>query len=367
MSANSQRRSPLWRTVAAAAVLAALAHQAKSSDSAAHRYQLQVIVQKAEQSALTMPLQVTGLVTAAESSDLAFRVGGTVVDKLVQTGDTVHQGQVLARLGTAELNANITSAEADVASAKASLDLAQSDLDRQKSLLDKGFTTRSAFDQATKQVDMASAGLKIAESQLQIAQENLSYAELKATADGVVTAVNMEVGQVVQAGQVAVSVAAGDRRQAVFDVSEAIIAKADLGKVKIYLAADPTVVADATIAEVSPTVNGPTGTVRIKADLINPPVRMNLGSAVTGEGRSKPVKGVVLPYSALSRFGGKPAIWVVDPASGKVNPVAVDLDSYVGQSMVVSGDGLKDGALVVTKGALFLSPDLSVAYSEENK
>lgn len=327
-------------------------------------YVLHVGVEKARQADVSLPLHVTGFVAAAQSRDLAFRVGGTVVARNVQAGDVVHAGEVLARLGTAELQANITAAKADEASAKASLDLAQSDLSRQSSLLDKGFTTRSAFEQATKTVDVAKAQLNIAESQLQIAKDNLSYADLKAGADGVVVSVNIEVGQVVQAGQTALTVATNGGRQAVFDVSEATISKASHETFGVFLASDPSVKAQARIAEVSPTVNSKTGTVRIKVDLLDPPARMTLGAAVTGTGKSLPVTGFLLPYSALSRVDGKPAVWVVDPATEKVSARAVTLVEYVGEKMVVSGP-LKDGDLVVVAGANFLSPDLKVSYAEE--
>ncbi len=326
-------------------------------------YTLQVVVQKAHQSDVSKPLDVTGTIAAAKSSDLAFRVGGTVVERLVQTGDTVKAGQVLARLGTAELEANITAAQAGVASAKATLDLATSDLARQKSLLDKGFATRSAYEQSAKSVDVAQAQLNIAQSQLQIAEDNLSYAELKAGSDGVVTAVNVEIGQVVQAGQAVVTIANGNAKQAVFDISDALIATGEIKKAQIFLVADPSVKAQVQLTEVSPTVNVKTGTVRIKADIIDPPARMTLGAAVAGTGSSAPISGFSLPYSALSRQDAEPVVWVVDPATKKVAPRKVNLLQYIGQTMVVSGD-IKEGDLVVTSGGIFLSPDLVVKYTE---
>ncbi len=323
----------------------------------------QVIVQRVHRQDVSRPLHVTGNIAAATSSDLAFRVGGTVVDRLVQTGDTVKAGQVLARLGTAELEANITAANAGVASAKATLDLATSDLARQKSLLDKGFTTRSTYDQATKSVDVAKAQLNIAQSQLQVAQDNLSYAELKAGSDGVITAVNMEIGQVVQPGQAVVTLAVGTAKQAVFDVSDALMETGEIKRAEIFLVAEPSVKAKVQVAEISPTVNVPTGTVTIKADIIDPPPAMTLGAVVAGSGSTLPVSGFLLPYSALGRADDAPVVWVVDPATNQTLPRKVRLVQYIGQTMVVDGD-LKEGDLVVVQGAIFLSPKLAVKYTE---
>lgn len=356
-------RNRLLTLASTCVVLSTLATSTLSVAADGGQYVLHVGVVKASEEKVQTPLRVTGVVAAGESRDLAFRVGGTVVERNVQAGDKVHAGEVLAQLGTTELQANITAAKADVASAKASLDLASSDLARQKSLLDKGFTTRSTYDQAAKTMEVAQAQLNIAQSQLQIAEDNISHASLKAGGDGVVISVSIEVGQVVQAGQTAVTIAAGDGRQAVFDISEATLAKASREDPKIVLASDPSVTAKARLAEISPTVNSKTGTVRLKADLINPPDRMSLGAAVIGEGKSVAMQGFVLPYSALTRVGGHPAVWIVDPGTKKVAARQIDPVAYIGQTMVVTG-GLKEGDLVVSQGAPFLSPDLTVTYSE---
>ncbi|HWU61362.1 MAG TPA: efflux RND transporter periplasmic adaptor subunit [Ensifer sp.] len=356
-------RNRTARVIAATLFLSPWITVGPAWSSDATEYKLQVFVQKAHKSDVSKPLNVTGIIAAAKSSDLSFRVGGTVIERLVQTGDTVKAGQVLARLGTAELEANITAANAGVASAKATLDLATSDLSRQKSLLDKGFATRSAYEQSAKSVDVAQAQLKVAQSQLQIADDNLSYAELKAGSDGVITAVNLEVGQVVQAGQAVVTIANGNAKQAVFDVSDALITSATIRKAEIFLVADPSVKAQVQLTEVSPTVNVKTGTVRVKADIIDPPARMTLGAAVAGSGDSQPLSGFPLPYSALSQANGAPIVWVIDPATSKAAPRKINLLQYVGQTMIVSGD-LKEGDLVVTRGGIFLSPDLAVKYTE---
>ena len=147
------------------------------------------------------------------------------------------------------------------------------------------------------------------------------------------------------------------------DVSDALIATGEIKKAEIFLVADPSVKARVQLTEISPTVNVRTGTVRIKADIIDAPARMTLGAAIAGTGSSQPISGFPLPYSALSRQDGSPIVWVVDPAAKKAMPRKVKLLQYIGQTMVVSGD-LKEGDLVVTKGNVFLSPDLVVNYTE---
>ncbi|MCO6186010.1 efflux RND transporter periplasmic adaptor subunit [Rhizobium sp. L1K21] len=335
-----------------------------NQDANPDKYTLNVIATRVEEGNAVRPLRVTGTVEAAMSRDISFRVGGTITARHVQTGDRVKAGDLLATIGTSELDANVTAAEADVASAAAGLSLAQSDLDRLQSLFEKGFTTRSGLDNAGKAVDQAKASLSIAESQLEIARENRSYADLKAGADGVVVGTNAEVGQVVQAGQPVMTIASNDRRQAVFDVSEAVLTAANADNAKVFLASDPSVVAKAKIAEISPTVNRNTGTVRLKVDLIDPPESMNLGAPVTGEVESKPIHGFVLPPSALSNYAGKAAVWVFDASTHTVSPKPVEALFYSHDQAVVTGQ-LETGDLVVSGGTPFLSPGLEVTVSKE--
>ncbi|MCG4934246.1 hypothetical protein L0O80_15565, partial [Dorea formicigenerans] len=62
-----------------------------------------------------------------------------------------------------------------------------------------------------------------------------------------------------------------------------------------------------------------TGTVRVRIAIENPPAAMTLGSAVTGTARLRTQPRVVLPWSALTSVGRTPAVWIVDPADGKVS------------------------------------------------
>lgn len=299
---------------------------------------------------------LTGEIKARVQSDLAFRTTGRIVERLVEIGDHVVSGQVLARLESQEQMADVASATAGVQSAEATLRQAVAAFDRQKALLASGFTTQTNYDNAQQALQAARASLDVARSNLATAQEQLAYTALTADASGVVIARNAEAGQVVEAAQAVFTVARDGERDAVFDVYEGLLARQPADDtVEIALVSNPAVKATGRVREVAPAIDPATGTVRVKIAIDAPPAAMTLGAAVTGTGRFQPDSVFRLPASAFFTENGKPAVWTVDPGShaAAIRPVVVD--SYrTGEFLVRSG--LEAGDIVVTAGAQLLKP-----------
>jgi multidrug efflux pump subunit AcrA (membrane-fusion protein) len=117
------------------------------------------------------------------------------------------------------------------------------------------------------------------------------------------------------------------------------------------------------VREVSPAIDAKSSTVRVKVAIENPPAAMTLGSALAGTARWKPVKQIVLPWSALMATGSSPAVWVVDPRTRTVSLKPVAVDSYQTGTVVVKA-GLQPGERVVVDGGKLLSLGQSVTYDE---
>ena len=159
-------------------------------------------------------VSLTGDIRAENEVNLAFRVGGRIIERKGEVGDKVEPDQVLAKLDPQdELNA-LRSAQAALAAARAQEVEAQGNFDRQNHLMERGFTTRAIFDQATQGLQTAQARVDDASAQLDIAQDRVSFTELKANVSGTITARSAESGQVVQAGQPIFTVARQDGRVA---------------------------------------------------------------------------------------------------------------------------------------------------------
>ncbi|MEZ5666937.1 MAG: HlyD family efflux transporter periplasmic adaptor subunit [Alphaproteobacteria bacterium] len=130
----------------------------------------------------------------AEQVTVATRVPGRVDDVLVEEGDSVAAGQVLALMDTAELDASLARAQADIAyqrevaaqaeaaiaQRESELHLAEQELERAVALLEKGFISRQAYDQREAAVETARAALRAAEAALASAERAVDAADAEA-------------------------------------------------------------------------------------------------------------------------------------------------------------------------------------------
>lgn len=311
------------------------------------------------------PVKLTGEVIAHVTTNLSFRVSGKVTEWLTDVGAHVSAGQVVARIDPQVQNADVAAAQAALDAAQAQVRQATSAFNRQSALLSKGSTTQEAFDQAKTALSTAQGSLDSATAALGSARDALSYTELRSDADGIVTARNVETGQVVQAGQTLFTVARDGARDARFDVYETLLfSKPSEGKIQLSLVSDPSVKAQGVVSEVSPTIDAATGTVRVKVAIDDTPARMTLGSAVIGLAYAQPAKRLVLPWTALGSVGKIPALWIVDPKDSTVSLRPVTIASYETGRVLVA-DGVKAGEIIVVDGTKMLRPGLVVSSIKE--
>src|SRR5438552_8667483 len=156
----------------------------------------------------------TGVVSARVQSNLGFRVAGKVIERLVDSGQAVQQGQPLLRLDRTDYAHAITSQVGNVDAARAHWQQAAAEEARYSGLVSSGAVSQSSYDQVKAAADSARALLSAAEAQLNVAQNEGTYATLVADAAGTVTETLAEPGQFVSAGQVVVRVARTAAREA---------------------------------------------------------------------------------------------------------------------------------------------------------
>ncbi len=307
-------------------------------------------------------VSLTGQIRAKDEISLAFRINGRMLDRPVNVGDVLQPGQLVARLDPKDQQDSLRKAQADLASAEAVLTQARLTFGRQQELVKDGWTPQAKFDEAQQALLTARAQVDAAQSQVQIAQNQLSYTALFVDAAGAVTAKGAEPGEVVQAGQMIVKLARQGGRDAVFDVPEQFVRSGPRDPlVQLVLTNDPTVRATGRVREVSPQADPTTRTWQVKIGMINPPPAMQLGASVTGSIKLAAPAGVEVPPSALTQASGRPAVWVVDPASKTVSLRSVDVARYDPASVVIA-QGLEPGDVVVTAGVQVLRPGQKVQY-----
>lgn len=305
-------------------------------------------------------ISLTGQVEAQNEATYGFRIGGRMIERLVNVGDRVEPGQVLARLDPQDEQNALRSAQAALSAAQANLSQTRNQYERQRQLLSRGFTPRAQYEQAERAFLAARSQVEDADARLKMAQDRLDFTELRADSAGIVTTRRAEAGEVVQPGQPVIEVARQDGRDGVFEVPAALLTSLPSNpEVEVTLASDPAIKALGRVREVAPQADPVTRTFRVRVGLINPPEAMRLGSTVVGRVAVDNGKVIEVPASALSRLNDKPAVWVVNPADNTVSLRNVEVLRFTPTAVSVA-EGLKPEEIVVTAGVQALHPGQKV-------
>src|SRR6266568_189700 len=196
--------------------------------------------------------EFVGVVRARYETDLGFRVAGKIVTRVVNVGDRVNAGDVVAQLDPRDLGLQVESAEAELAAATSNLVQAAADLERYTTLKGKGFASIADFDRKKAANDEAEGRLERARRSLDLARNQLGYADLKADADGVITATLAEAGQVVAIGQAVARLAHRGEKEAVVALPETWLGEARKSNATVRLWSERERSFEATLRELSP-------------------------------------------------------------------------------------------------------------------
>lgn len=312
-------------------------------------------------------LTAAGTIEPQFTTELGFKVLGRVIARNVNVGDQVKKGEVVAAIDSLSLELAVKSAEADVSNALAQQANAASTEQRQRSLAQSRSGTEAAVEQAEEALKTANANVAKAQANLKKAREELDDAQLHAEFDGVVTATNAEVGQIVSAGQSVVTIARPDVREAVVDIPEGIIGQLTTGAAfQVSLQLDPKITNKAVVREIAPVADSTTRTKRVKMTLADPPDAFRLGSVVTATTKAKGDPAITLPASALLQKDGT-FVWIVDEQAGKVTRREVRVLSPAPDATTIKVlEGVKDGERVVVAGVNQLTDGQSIRIDERN-
>ncbi|HLT78967.1 MAG TPA: efflux RND transporter periplasmic adaptor subunit [Ferrovibrio sp.] len=305
----------------------------------------------------------TGEVRARYETNLAFRVGGKIVARYVEIGSEVKKGTLLARLDPEDTRLAIQNARAQVSAAQANYNQAKIELDRYRKLFDGKVVSQAELDRRQNTFNTAEAQLEAARSQLRVAQNQMDYTELHADADGVITAIGIEAGQVVAAGQTVMKLARPEEKEVVFNVAENRLDELRHATgIAISLWAQPDREYAGVVREIAPGADPVTRTYAVKVSVQDAPSTMRLGMTATVTIVQRSGESVVaLPLSALYQKGDQPAVWIFsgDEAQGTVELRPVQVAAYVEHAVLIAA-GLKPGEKVVTAGVHKLVPGQAV-------
>lgn len=303
--------------------------------------------------------EFAGEVHARVESKLSFRVPGKISKRMVELGQPVRAGQVLAQLDANDLTLQQDAAREALAAAQASYDQNLADLKRFRELRDQGYISQAEFERRETSLKAAQATLNQARAQAEAQANQTRYAALAADADGVITYVDAEPGQVVAAGTPVFGLAQDGPRDVVFAVPEdrlswarSLLSRPGAIKVRRWGAAS---LVSATVREVAAAADPVTRTFSVKATLGGSDLTLGQTVTVLADAAGHANKALRVPLTALLEREGKTYVWLLDPQTMTVALQAVQVQSATSDSVLLAA-GLKPGQEIVTAGVHVLTP-----------
>jgi len=356
------KHAVLWGSAVAAFLLVGACKQEASKPPLEPRLVRAIVVTP---NALSAANDTVGDIEPRRTGNLGFQVGGRLIERQVDTGATIHKGEVLARLDSADQKNRILSAEAQVRAAQASVDQAVPLEARYRELLTGGVTTPQRYEEAKKQLQRSTGELADAKAQLAFAQDQLAYTQLVAASDGIVLSTGADPGQVVSAGQMVLQVADPSEREGVFAVSDAVIGLVSVGlPIRVRLKSDPSIFTIGPVREVAPNADPVTRTYAVRVTLPAPPDAMRLGAIVVGRPEVETQQVIRIPSGALLQTGATPAVWVVEGTGHEVRKRPVKVLRFDTDTVLIA-EGLGKGDIVVTAGVNSLADGQKVHLAAE--
>lgn len=309
--------------------------------------------------------EFSGDVRARVESRLGFRVGGKIVARRVDVGTVVKRGQVLMQLDPQDLQLAQAQANAGLKAAESNRDLARAEMRRYQELREKNFVSQAVLDGKETTFKAAQASYEQALAAFRNQSNQAGYTTLVADADGVVTGVDAEVGQVVTTGTPVVRVAQAGEKEIVIGIPEG---KVDtlrrISDVRVRTWARPDESFPGKIRELSPVADPATRTYTAKISIPNAPEGVKLGmTAYVAFAAKTPDAMIRLPLTALLQQKSATSVWLVE--NGAVKPVPVQIAGMAGNDILVAG-GVSPGQTVVTAGVNLLKPGQKVKILGED-
>jgi len=342
---------------------------------------------------LTETVISSGRVITPERIGLGAELVGNLAQVLVEEGDRVKAGQVLARIDDAEQRAALEQArrsqeeaEAAVArlnqvgrpvsdqaliQAEANLAQALAEFERVKRLADAGFYNQSKLDEARRAADSARAAREAAQAQAQgnrpqgvearlaaarlaqaaasraLAEAKLANTVIRAPAGGVVTRKLAESGDIVTQGKKLFEMAADGETQVILQIDEKNLGHLAVGqRAGVVADAYPGQAFDAEIFHIAPAVDPEKGSVEVKLRVPAPPAFLKPDMTVSAEIRvGSRHQALSLPAEAVrDAASAKPWVLVVEGGRAARRPVTLGVR---GTDRVEVASGLKDGEAVI--------------------
>ncbi len=298
-----------------------------------------------------------GDIRARIEADHAFRVGGKIIQRLVDAGAVVKKGQALARIDPQDVRLAADASKSQVAAQQTEADFAVAELARYQDLFNKGFVSKSALDQKINAANAAKARLDAAHAQSNVTINQEGYTTLTAEMNGVVTQVMVEAGQVVAAGQAVMKIANPQEKELSISVPEVKLGEfkgkgALPRELRVALWSNPEKYYKARVREIGGAADPVTRTYAVRVSLLELDESIQLGmSAYAVFAGANEVNTLAVPLSAIYVRDKTTGVWLI-AADGKVALKEVAVIQYRETSAIVkaTNGSVKPGDIIVAAG-----------------
>lgn len=299
----------------------------------------------------TRYLSVNGTVNAWQEVVIAPEVGGYRVEEvLVDVGDYVQAGQELVRLSTALLETDVAARAAALKQREAERVNADLAFERGKTVAAQNLLAASDLDRLESEAIGAIGRVEAAKADLEAAEVRLRFARVTAPDEGVISARNVSVGQIAQAGSELLRLLRQNRIEWRGEVPEADLPSLRVGQNVTITSVDGREHIG-TIRIVSPTVNTNTHNGMVYVDVASDDA-LRPGMFARGQIEVSQAQALVVPLNAMVSSDGYHYVYVVG-ADRTVSRKIIETGVIQGDSIEVL-KGLEPGATIVTSGAGFL-------------
>lgn len=347
--------------------LAAGAQFAQASQDAP-RAGLTVTVTRPEVTQIAAVITANGSVAAWQEALIGAQVGGLrMAEVLVNVGDIVQKGQVLALFATDTVLADLAVQKAQQAEARAALADAKANAERARSLKNSGALSAQQINQYLTAKQTAQARLEATAALVQVQALRLKYAEVRAPDDGVISMRQATVGSVVPPGTELFRMVRQQRLEWRAEVTSEELSRIKVGMpVSVFPASLPKGAPAmlGTVRVIGPTVDPQARTAVVFVDLPKnpndePPVRA--GMFASGQFQLGSTQGLTLPQESVVMRDGFSYVFKVGE-NQRVVQTKVSVGRRVGARIEVLV-GVTAADKIVESGAGFLTNDDLVAVS----
>lgn len=300
--------------------------------------------------------EYTGSVMALQEVPVSSQVSGTVMEKYIEGGEKVTQGQPLFKIDTRTYAANLAAAQATAAQAAANYENARRDLSRYEQLIASGAISKQTYDTQQAAVEAYRGVWDAAKAQVDLASTNLDDTVVTAPFDGTLSMNDVNIGTYASAGSTAlVTISSADPIYVQFDMSENeyLSLTKDSGgtealgdHLKLRLSDGSIYEETGKIVQINPSLNG--GQLTLKAAFPNPNGLLVPGmfAAVVSDAQIA-ANSILIPTKALVQLLNKDMVDVV--VDGKMAQKAVKVGPTYGIYTVIES-GLTPDDVVIVEG-----------------